>query len=140
MGFFKDLFGPRQPCDLCHLGQGSWPADRSASADWKIRGHGLQARLFICVPCRRFVMESDLMEKTPMLAVAHLVKAGHARRPPLHAYLLHPEWMKIWMHSLDSAGIEVSVKFAASDTFAALSAMKSIEAGFMKAAGVSTES
>ena len=132
MGFFKDLFGPRHPCDLCQLGQGSWPSDRSATADWKIRGHGLQAKLFICVPCRRFVMDSGLMEKTPMLAVAYLVKAGQAQRPPAHAYLQHPEWRKVWMHLMDVAGIEVS------DEFAALSAMKPIEAAFMEEAGVST--
>jgi hypothetical protein len=122
MGFFRDLFGPRAPCDLCQLGQGDWPSDRSAAADWKLRGSGLNATLFICAPCRRLVVGWDLMERMPIFALSRMVQIGHARRPPVHAYLQHPEWQKIWMHMLENAGIRT-----ASD-FQALSAIAEIEA------------
>lgn len=128
MGFLKDLFGPRQPCDLCQLGQSSWPSDRSASADWKLRGHGLRAKLFVCIPCRRFLFETGLVKQTPMLAMAHLIVLGRANRLPLHAYLQHSEWRKVWMHMLDMSNIEVS------DEFAALKAMKPIEEEFIRRA------
>lgn len=125
MGFFKDLFGPREPCALCCLGQSSWPSKRSGEADWKLRGHGLQAELLICGQCRQFLQETGLHEKTPMLALAHLVAAGRAERPPVPAYLQHPEWRKIWLHLLDQGGLEPS------DEFEALQMMKPLEEKFM---------
>ena len=121
LGFLKDLFGPREPCALCRLGQESWPSDRSATADWKLRGQGLQAALFICVPCRRLVMNWGMDTKMPVFALARMVAIGHAERPPVHAYLQHPEWRKIWMHMLEHAGVQ------ASDEFEALNAIKRLE-------------
>lgn len=122
MGFFRDLFGSRAPCDLCQLGEGQWPSNRSAAADWKLRGSGLNATLFICAPCRRLVVGWDLMERMPVFALSRMVQTGHARRPPAHAYLQHPEWRKIWMHMLERAGVR-----PVSD-FEALGAIAEIEA------------
>lgn len=60
-----------------------------------------------------------------MLALAHLVAAGRAERPPVQAYLQHPEWRKIWLHLLDQGGLEPS------DEFEALQMMKPLEEEFM---------
>jgi hypothetical protein len=62
------------------------------------------------------------MYGNPFLAMAGLVNAGMVERPPTHAYLQHPEWRKVALHSLDTAGV------AASDEFAALAALKAMEA------------
>lgn len=113
MGFFKDLFGPRQPCDLCQLGNSTWPNDRSASADWKLRGEGLHADLFICVSCRSHVLAWGMRERMPIFALARMVVLGHAARPEVHAYLQHPEWRKIWMHMLEKAGQRPASDFEA---------------------------
>lgn len=121
MGFFKDLFGPREPCALCQLGKANWPSDRSATADWKLRGQGLQAELFICAPCRRLVLNWGMDTKMPVFALARMVAVGHAERPAVHAYLQHPEWKKIWMHMLEHAGVQVS------DEFEALVTIKQLE-------------
>lgn len=121
MGFFRDLFGARQPCDLCQLGKAQWPAAHSGSADWKLRGEGLNADLLICPRCFDWVRKAGLGTKNPILALAYLVRSGQAERPPAHAYLQHPEWKKVWMHSLDQAGI------GATDDFAALAAIREIE-------------
>lgn len=132
MGFLRDLFGPRQPCDLCHLGRVSWPPARNAAVDWQVFGHGMNARLSICAPCRSLVLQADLMQKTPMLAMAHLVALKHAHRPPVHAYLQHSEWRKVWMHLLETSGIDVV------DEFSAMAAMKPMEAAFMRQVGGET--
>lgn len=121
MGFFKDLFAPRQPCDLCQLGQTSWPQDRSAAADWKLRGDGLHADLFICVACRRFLLDHGL-QGNAMNAVVTMVTAGHCSRPPVQAYLQHPEWRKVWRHMLELVGV------APSDEFQAAQLVKGFEA------------
>lgn len=125
MGFLRDLFAPREPCSLCCLGKSSWPSDRSGVADWKLRGHGLRAELLICSACRRFVRENQLHDRTPMLAFAHLVAAGRADRPSLHAYLQHSEWRKIWHHLLEQAGLQPS------DEFEAVRMMEPLEKEFM---------
>jgi hypothetical protein len=130
MGFFRDLFGPRQPCALCHLGQASWPSDRSGTADWKIRGEGLHVALLVCVPCRTFLIESGLLQHNPMVALASLVSKRAALRPELDAYLQHPDWRKIWMHILERGGLRPT------DEFAALQMMRPLEEEFMKRAGV----
>ena len=122
MGFFRDLFGPSKPCDLCQLGQSSWPKTRNAVADWKLRGHGLQADLFICAPCYRGIKQLHLTGASPMLALVEFVRIGHATRPAPHAYLQHPEWKKVWMHTLDMTGTSVP------DEFAALEVIKQLEA------------
>lgn len=126
MGFFKDLFGPREPCALCHLGESSWPSDRSGVADWKVRGHGLRATFLICGRCRRVLLENGLDRKSPMLALAVLVATRQAERPSLHAYLQHPEWRKYWMHVLDTGGLSPS------DEFEALRMMEPLEEEFLK--------
>jgi len=131
MGFFRDLFGPRQPCALCHLGQGSWPSDRSGTADWKIRGEGLHVALLVCVPCRSFLIESGLLQRNPMMALAILVSKRAAHRPPLDAYLQHPDWRKIWMNILEHSGLRPP------DEFAALQMMRPLEEEFMRRAGAS---
>jgi len=125
MGFFKDLFGPRQGCDLCQLGKSSWPHSRSAAADWKVRGDGLHADFFICAPCRGFLKETGLAIKNPMVAMAYVVAGGFADRPPAHAYLQHPAWRNVWMHMLDASGVRVV------DEFQALEALKPLEQAFM---------
>lgn len=122
VGFFRDLFGPSKPCDVCQLGAASWPSDRNGVADWKLRGHGLSADLLVCAPCYKAVNSLGLRDKNPMLAVVTLVNAGHASRPQTHAYLQHPEWRKIWMHLLETSGVTVS------DDFQALAAVKTLEA------------
>jgi hypothetical protein len=126
MGFFNDLFGPRQPCSLCQLGKQSWPGDRSGTADWKIRGDGLHVSLLVCVPCRQFLIQTKLLYRTPMLALASLVEAGVADRPPLDTYLQHPGWRTIWMHILESSGSRPR------DEFAALQMMRPLEEEFMR--------
>lgn len=68
-----------------------------------------------------------------MFALAYLVKANWAIRPPLHAYLQHPAWRKVWLHVLDMSDIHPS------DEFAALRTMKPIEEQFMISAGVGIE-
>src|SRR3989338_6009728 len=105
MGFFRDLFGPRQPCDICQLGQVSWPAARSAAADWHLTGGGLNAKMFICAPCFRFIQASGLQYTNPMLVLVKLVRSGAGSRPPVHAYLQRPEWRKVWLHMLEIGGI-----------------------------------
>ena len=104
MGFFRDLFGPRKPCDVCQLGQDSWPGDRSGVADWKLRGHGLSASFLICASCYQAINQAGLRASNPMLALVTLVKKGQARRPAVESYLGHPEWRKVWKHMLEQAG------------------------------------
>jgi hypothetical protein len=121
MGFFKDLFGPPQPCDLCQLGKASWPAARSAAADWKLRGEGLKADFYICPVCYSAIQSAGLQQKSALVAMAALVANGVAERPQLNAYLLHPEWRKTWLHTLDISGIRTT------DEFGAIEAMRSFE-------------
>lgn len=121
MGFFKDLFSAPRPCDVCQLGKGAWSSARSAVAHWDLRGQGLNVHLLVCSACYRAVTEAGVREKNPVFALAILVQAGHADRPPAHAYLQHPEWRKIWMHTLEGLGIEVS------DEFSALAAIKQLD-------------
>ncbi len=122
MGFLRDLFGPAQPCDVCQLGKGSWPKEHNGIADWKLRGHGLYADFLVCGRCRVALQQSGLMFGNPFVAMAALVNAGIIDRPPVHAYLQHAEWRKASMHVLDMGGVE------AADDFAALAAMKELEA------------
>lgn len=122
MSLLRNLFGQAQPCDLCQLGKVSWPSDRNATADWKIWGHGLRADLRICSTCKRTLRDTPFANKPPILGLAYLVTAGMASRPPVHAYLQHPEWRKVWMHALEGAGIHVS------DEFEALDAVRTLEA------------
>src|SRR5207249_2607419 len=75
--------------------------------------------------------DSGLMYGNPFLAVAALVNAGLVERPPTHAYLQHSEWRKVAMHSLEAAGL------AASDEFAALAALKAMEAQIFRSAATS---
>lgn len=62
-----------------------------------------------------------LQAKNPILALSYLIRSGLAERPAPHAYLQHPQWKKIWMHSLDNAGIHPG------DDFAALAAIRELE-------------
>ncbi len=62
-----------------------------------------------------------------MLALATLVSRGQADRPPVHAYLQHPEWRKIWVHLLDTSGIVVQ------DDFQALENVRELESAFFRA-------
>jgi len=55
------------------------------------------------------------------MTVAVLARSGIAQRPPVYVYLQHPEWRKIWMHTLETLQLNVS------DEFQALAAMKEIE-------------
>ena len=122
VGFFRDFFGRSKPCDVCQLGKGSWPRAHTGVADWKLRGHGLAADFLVCARCRLALKNSGLMYGNPFLAMAALVNGGMVDRPPTHAYLQHPEWRKVSMHVLDRAGV------AAPDEFAALEALKTMEA------------
>lgn len=102
--FFKDLIGPRQPCELCRLECEQWEARRSAAADWKIYGHGLDGELFICGPCRALLLETKAHQKNPALVLGLLVRAGYARRPDTRQMLTHPKWKEIWRHTLRQGG------------------------------------
>lgn len=102
--FFKDLFGPRQPCELCRLGREQWEASRSGVADWKIHGHGLDAELLICGPCRALLMRTGANQKNPTLVLGQLVRAGYAHRPDTRTMLQHGAWKSIWRHTLQSGG------------------------------------
>lgn len=106
---------------MCQLGKGSWPKEHNGIADWKLRGHGLNADLLVCGRCRAALMKSGLMYGNPFVAMASLVRAGVVNRPSVHAYLQHPEWRKVSMHVLDIAGATVP------DEFAALEALKAVE-------------
>jgi hypothetical protein len=99
----------------------------NAVADWKLRGHGLAANFLVCMRCRLALENSGLMYGNPFLAIATLVKAGFIDRPPVHAYFQHPEWRKVCMHVLDTAGV------SAPDEFAALEAIKAMEAVLLQA-------
>lgn len=98
---------------MCQRGRGSWPAAYNAVADWKLRGHGLTADFMLCARCRLALKNSGLMYGNPFLAVAALVNAGIVERPPTHAYLQHPEWRKVSIHVLETAGVPVRDDFAA---------------------------
>lgn len=124
MGFLKDLFGPRKPCDLCQLGQAEWPPNRSAAIDWKLTGGGLNAKLFICQHCSRFLRKADLTGRSPLVGLFALVANAQARRPPVHAYLQHPEWRKVWLHMIDTGPVAVE------DEFQALTLMRAVEEEF----------
>jgi len=126
LGFFRDLFGSQRPCDVCQLGKGTWPSSHNAVADWKLRGHGLDANFLVCMPCRLALENSGLMYGSPFLAIAALAKAGIIDRPPAHAYFQHSEWRKACMHVLDTAGVSVP------DEFAALEAIKAMEAALFQ--------
>lgn len=128
MGFWKDLLGPPQPCDLCQLGAAEWSQDHSASREWKVWGHGLRVELLLCKRCHSFVRQRGLMNKTPMASLAAMHAEGLVPRPPVHAYLQHPQWKKLWMHMLETGGVEVS------DEFEALAAIRKVEPGFFKSA------
>lgn len=71
-----------------------------------------------------------MMYRHPMLAMATLVAAGFARRPPLQAYLQHDGWRAIWMHALESSSLQPS------DEFAELQMIRPLEKEFMERAGV----
>jgi len=85
---------------------------------------GLDASLLICSTCAKAINSSGLAQKTPLMAIAILASSGIAERPPVHFYLQHPEWRKIWIHTLETLQMNVS------DEFQALAAMKEIEAQF----------
>lgn len=102
--FFKDLFGPRQPCELCRLGREQWEARRSGTADWQIHGHGLEAELFICEPCGGLLMRTGANQKNPTLVLGQLVRAGYAHRPDTRTMLQHGAWKTIWRHMLKNGG------------------------------------
>jgi hypothetical protein len=102
MGFLRDLFGDRQPCDLCQIGKASWPSDRAAVADWRVSADGLDASLFVCGSCRQAVL--DLQITHPLVAVTSLIVLGHAAHPFPYSYLQHPQWRKILLHALSVAG------------------------------------
>jgi len=121
LGFFQDLFGPPKPCDLCQLGQGRWPSKHSAQATWRLRGGGLDSSLLICPVCFRNISAAGLREKNPTFVMAVLVKNGQSGQPPTHAYLQHPVWRGIWMHTLETLGVTTT------DEFSALAAIKRVE-------------
>jgi len=104
MGFFRDLFGKRQPCELCHLGADRWSASNSGSADWKLGGPGGKVSLLVCIPCRQYLIDSGLLHKHPMLVLAHLVNGGRARRPSSSDFLASDSWRYIWVELLSDAG------------------------------------
>ena len=133
MGFFKDLFGAREPCAICQLGQASWPSSNSGVADWKLQGHGLNTSLLICRRCRAGIMEAGVGTANPMTVMGLAVKAGWTPRPPLHAYHQHPGWRAVWLHILDASATRPA------DEFAALAAMAPLEKEFMRSAGVTTQ-
>ena len=62
------------------------------------------------------------MYGNPFVAIAALAKSAVVDRPPVHAYFQHPEWRKVCIHVLDTAGV------IAPDEFTALEAIKAMEA------------
>lgn len=79
-------------------------------------------------------MQSGLLQAHPMVALAKLVSLGAAHRPPLQAYLQHPAWKQIWIHILETAGLQPG------DEFAALQHMRPLEEEFMRQAEASGSS
>jgi hypothetical protein len=59
-----------------------------------------------------------------------LVANDEARRPPVHAYLQHPEWRKVWMHMIDRSAIPLE------DEFQALAVMRPVEQEFYERVAV----
>lgn len=86
-----------------------------------MRGLGLDAKLRVCPGCADVIDRNGLREKNPLLAVAAIVKLGRSERPPVHAYFQHPEWRKVWMHTLENLQVE------ARDEFEALAKAKAVE-------------
>jgi hypothetical protein len=122
MGFLRDLFGPRQPCELCQLGNAHWPQDRAASADWKLRTEGLDVSLFICVPCRTLILKHGITH--PLVAITSFIVRGHATHPAPHVYLQNEAWRKIWMHAFAFASVTPA------DEFQAIAIIQRIEGEF----------
>lgn len=102
--FFKDLFGARQPCELCRLNREQWETSRSGVADWRVQGHGLDVELLICGQCRALLMDTGAKQKNPTLVLGQLVRAGYAHRPDTRAMLRHSKWRTIWRHMLETGG------------------------------------
>jgi hypothetical protein len=125
MGFFKQLFTPPQPCDVCCLGLAKWLQEQTGVIDWSITCDGLSATLLICRHCASVLASTGTAHKTPILLLSVLVSKGVARRPATHVYLEHEQWRRIWLHTLDSAGIRPA------DQFAALAAIRGIEEQFL---------
>lgn len=102
--FFQDLFGPRQPCELCRIEADQWEARRSGVADWQIHGHGLQAQLLICESCAMLLQRTGANQKNATIVLGQLIRARYARRPDTRTMLRHREWKKIWQHTLEAGG------------------------------------
>jgi hypothetical protein len=92
--------------------------------DWKVFGQGMNVKMFICPGCSQVLKELGLIYKNPLVGLAALVAHGRAIKPPVHAYLQHSEWKKVWMHMLDGSGLPVR------DEFAALEAIRQVEPSF----------
>jgi hypothetical protein len=126
MGFLKYLLGLQTPCDVCQLGKSSWPDYRKGTVDWVLRDTGLNASLRICSYCAKAIRVAGLARDHPLMAVGILVRAGRAERPPVHAYLQHAEWRRVWRHMLKRLQINVA------DYFQVLAATKELEPRFFE--------
>ena len=126
MGFFKDFFSQPAPCDVCQLGQARWPRDRTGMVDWTLQGQGLNVSLRICPGCANAISGMGLREKNPMMGLAMMVRAGRAERPPVHYYLQHEAWRRVWLEVLERFGVDHE------DEFQALAEMKAIEGRFFE--------
>lgn len=99
--FFRDLFGPRKPCDLCQLGKTE--GFRPGSVEWnsvafthegkEIR---VDASLLVCLVCSDRLQSRGLMFKSPAVVQALFVAEGICNRPNIETLLHHPEWRKVW--------------------------------------------
>ncbi len=104
--FFADLAGPARPCDICQLGQPDALKHPRANFDWKFSDHGLAAEFFICAKCRSLIRAAGLEHQLPPVAVAYLIAKGKIDAPPLQAYLDHPVWRRVWVHTLAMTGAQ----------------------------------
>lgn len=102
--FFRDLFGSRQPCDLCQVGREEWPAERSVATNWSVFGHGLDVTFEICQPCAELLQRYNLQYQHPLKTWVQLEMIGHLTEPPqglTDAFARHPTWREVFVHTAD---------------------------------------
>ncbi len=105
MGFFRDLFAPLQPCDICQIGQREPIPGYAGTSDWKFDTLGLNVEFIICGRCRRALEQLKVHQKLPPVAMATLITHRIVTRPSTEAYLGHPKWRVAWLYLLKMQGV-----------------------------------
>lgn len=104
MGFFRDLFSPLQPCDLCQLGHSRPITGSAATSDWRIQTPGLEVGFVICGRCRRAIQDLHLQDKYPLVTMTTLIARRMIAGPPPEAFLAHPGWRRVVFHTFNLRG------------------------------------